>query len=370
MSFLETFNTIPFESLLSHSQVVDATTVARVLQKNHFTLLDLPVLLSPAAANFLEPLAQKAQAITTQRFGKTMSLFAPLYLSNACYNKCTYCGFSMELDYPRKVLSDAEILDEVAVLSKRGIKHVLILTGEAPDVAGVDYLEHCIRLIAPHFSSVGIEVQPLKQIEYERFIRAGVSSLTVYQETYDREAYAVHHVAGKKRNFDLRLDTATRGAKAGMFRINLGALLGLSDWRYEAIALAHHLHYMRKHYWQVKLGLSFPRIQKMVGQYSPPHDIDDASLVQYICTMRLLFPDAHISLSTREKELLRNSLLHIAITEMSADSCTDPGGYTDLGAVEQFEISDERSVAEIQALLVQNGFDPVLKDWDSSLSPS
>ncbi|MDA1353547.1 MAG: 2-iminoacetate synthase ThiH [bacterium] len=368
MSFLERLNSLDIPTTLKGLDTITEARVKQVLSRPTIQFSDFPVLISPAAQSFLEPMAQRAKQLTEQRFGRTMSLFAPLYLSNYCYNQCTYCGFSMEQKLPRKVLSDEEIMAEVHALKKRGFAHVLVLTGEAPDIAGVDYLEHAILLMAPHFSSIGLEVQPLKQHEYERLIKAGVSTLTVYQETYERHSYAKHHPKGKKGNFDLRIPTAEYGGAAGMFRVNLGALLGLSDWRYEAIALSEHMHYMRQHHWRVRLGMSFPRIQKMVGNFDPPFPISDAELVQYICAFRLVFPDLIISLSTREKPLLRDSLMHIAITEMSAESCTDPGGYSGLGELEQFETSDKRTLIDVCELLARSGFDPVLRDWEPSLS--
>ena len=199
---------------------------------------DFLVLISPEAQVYLEPMAQRANQLTVQRFGKTMSLFAPMYLSNWCYNRCTYCGFSLDLDYERLVLSDEDIIKEAKALSETGIQHVLLLTGEAPDKAGVAYLENAVKLIAPYFSSIGIEIQPLKTEEYKRLINAGVDTLTVYQETYHKESYFIYHLSGKKRLFDHRLETLDRGGEAGFHRLNLGALLGLYDWRYESIALA------------------------------------------------------------------------------------------------------------------------------------
>lgn len=367
MSFLTHLNALDIPSMVDDLDTISEDRVKRVLARPTILFSDFPVLISPAATAFLEPMAQRAKHLTEQRFGRTMGLFAPIYLSNYCYNQCTYCGFSIEQKLPRKVLSDAEIMLEVQALKRRGFSHILVLTGEAPDVAGVDYLEHAISLMAPHFASIGLEVQPLKQHDYERLIKAGVSTLTVYQETYDRESYAAHHPKGKKGNFDYRIPTAEYGAAAGMFRVNMGALLGLCDWRFEAIALSEHLHYMRQNFWQVRLGMSFPRIQEMVGNFDPPHGISDQELVQYICAFRLTFPDLIISLSTREEAVLRDSLMHIAITEMSAESCTDPGGYSGMGELEQFETSDKRTLKDVSVLLEKAGFDPVIRDWDPRL---
>lgn len=363
MIFSDAFSEIPFESLLEMSKTASRETCQRVLAKPKFDLSDFSILISPAMSEFLEPMAQKAQAITRQRFGRTISLFAPMYLSNWCYNRCTYCGFSLDLDYDRVVLSDDEIIKEAKALAKTGIQHVLLLTGEAPDKAGVDYIEHAVTLIKPYFSSIGIEIQPLKTHEYQRLIKAGVDTLTVYQETYHKDSYLIYHLSGKKRQFENRLETLDRGGEAGFHRLNLGALLGLYDWRYEAIALSQHLSYMKRKYWRSKYGISFPRIKSFVGSFDVQYPITDAELVQYICAFRLLFPDLSISLSTREPEQLRNKLIHLGITSMSAGSHTEPGGYSGSEATCQFDISDERSVDDVCRYLDSQGFEPALKDW-------
>ncbi len=367
MTFTDYFHSLDLNNLVKRSESISQAECERLLNKPKLQLSDFPVLLSPNMQSYLEPLAQRAQAITIQRFGKTMSLFAPMYLSNWCYNRCTYCGFSMELDYERVVLSDEEILKEAKALSSTGIQHVLLLTGEAPDKAGVDYIEHAVRLIKPYFSSIGIEIQPLKTVEYQRLIKAGVDTLTVYQETYHKESYMIYHLSGKKSRFDHRLETLDRGGEAGFHRLNLGALLGLYEWRYEALAIAHHIDYLKKRYWKSKFGISFPRIKSFVGQFDVQYPISDKELVQYICAFRLLFPDLGISLSTRESETLRNQLIHLGITSMSAGSHTEPGGYSGSDATCQFDISDERSVEDVCQYLHTQGFDPMLKDWDLQL---
>ncbi len=363
MTFSTDFQSIPFDQLQDLSKSASPEDCQRVLAKPKLELSDFPILISPAMSAFLEPMAQRAQAITRQRFGRTMSLFAPMYLSNYCYNRCTYCGFSLDLEYERLVLSDDEIIKEAKALSSTGIQHVLILTGEAPDKAGVDYLENAVRLIKPYFASIGIEVQPLKTAEYQRLIKAGVDTLTVYQETYHKESYLIYHLSGKKRQFDHRLETLDRGGEAGFHRINLGALLGLYDWRYEAIALSQHVSYLKKKYWRSKYGISFPRIKSFVGDFTVQYPITDSELVQYICAFRLLFPDLTISLSTREPSELRNKLIHLGITTMSAGSHTEPGGYSGSDATCQFDISDERSVKDVCAYLEEQNLEPALKDW-------
>ena len=369
MTFETYLDSLNLEKLQSNSLLTSTNDIHHLSQKHNFTLADLPALLSPQALAQLEPFAQKAKQITTQRFGNTMQLFVPIYLSNECFNTCTYCGFSFENKYTRKTLTDDEILKEGLLLKERGFQHILLLTGEAPKTVGTDYIVNAIKLLKPHFSSIGIEIQPLSEDDYKRVIQAGADNLTVYQETYHRESYKKYHTYGKKRLFSHRLESAERGARAGFYKINIGALLGLYDWRYEAIAVAHHLSYLMKHYWKTKYAVSFPRITDMYGGFKPEYTVPDSALAQLIVALRLIFPDLVITLSTRESAELRNNLLHLGITQMSAESDTAPGGYSDSGAEEQFKISDERSLEEIKALLQKNGFEPVLRDWDSCITP-
>ncbi len=297
-----------------------------------------------------------------------MQLFIPMYLSNVCYNNCSYCGFSMSNTYERITLTFDEIEKEALFLKEKGFQHILLLTGEA-DKSSVGYIAESIKRIQPHFSSIGIEIQPLSESDYGLMIQSGTDSLTVYQETYDPVAYAKYHTLGKKRNFKYRLDTPDRGGKAGFYRMNIGALMGLSDWRFEALSLAFHLTYLQKKYWQTKYAVSFPRIRDMVGQFTPAVDVTDVDLVQIICAFRLVFPDLGITLSTRESESLRNNMLKLGITTMSAESNTAPGGYLGKEHTEkQFETSDHRSLAEIKALLLLNGYEPVMKDWDKAFA--
>ena len=368
MRFSDQFDAKLIQEYTTQLSTISRDQVSLILQKHSFSFHDFLALISPAAETYLEIIAQRSQQITQQRFGKTMTLFMPLYLSNECYNNCTYCGFSYNLEYERKTLNDSEILHEARLLKEKGIDHVLLLTGEAPKTVGVDYIANAARLIRPFFSSIGIEVQPLKKTEYEYLIKEGIDSLTVYQETYHPEAYKQYHVSGKKRLFDHRLDTMDRAGEAGFYRLNIGALLGLHKWQYEAIALYQHLDHLQQHYWQSKLAISFPRIKEMIGDFDVEHPVSDKHLVQFICAFRLCFPDLSISLSTREPQSLRNNILSLGITDMSAESSTNPGGYSGSCSEEQFSISDTRSVTEISTHLLKNGYEPVLKNWDPSLT--
>ena len=366
MSLATTLQPDQINSLVSQSLLATKNDVEAVLSKEKPSLHDLPTLLSPAAEAYIEVMASRAHALTVQRFGYTMQLFAPVYISNDCYNTCTYCGFSMEHKYKRKTLNPSEIKDEVDVLKAKGFDHILVLTGESPKAVDANFIANSIDHIAPHFSSVSIEVQPLSEDEYKMLIGRGVDSLTLYQETYHPEAYAKYHLFGLKKDYQNRLDASERGAKAGFYRIGLGALLGLHDWRYDSLALSQHLGYMRKHYWQTKYSVSFNRINDMFGEFTPEYSVSDSNLVQLITAFRLVFPDLSITMSTREPRQLRDNLIPLGITTMSAESNTAPGGYSGQEEEKQFEISDERSTEEVKELLISKGYEPVVKDCDAS----
>ncbi len=338
--------------------------VRQLLRQPRWTLADMPTLLSPAAQDHLEPMAQISQAITRQRFGHTMQVFVPMYLSNLCYNRCTYCGFSVDNKYPRKTLSDTEMRQEMDHLRKRGFRHLLLLTGEAPDKVGVPYISKAVSLARTLFDSVGIEIQPLTETDYRTMITAGADSLTLYQETYHPEAYKTYHISGLKSRFQHRLDATDYGGRAGFYRLNIGALLGLYDWRWDALALAQHAHYLQRAYWQTKVMISMPRIRHTYGGFSSIYPVTDADLVQFICAFRMVFPDAGLSLSTREPAILRDALIPLGITQMSAESNTSPGGYTIGDEEPQFEISDHRPLEEVTAMLQKKGYDVVMKDWN------
>ena len=318
-------------------------------------------LLSPETP--LEWLAQTAHTQTVQRFGHVMQLFAPLYLSNLCYNHCTYCGFSVVNKYPRKTLTMTELMAECAVLHNQGFRHSLLLTGEAPGAVDVPYISQAIAVAKRYFTSVGIEIQPMNQADYTALINAGADSLTLYQETYHRPTYLHHHKKGKKRNYDHRLAAVDAGAKAGFHRLTLGFLLGLYDWRAEALALAQHLTRLRTDYPAVTFGVSFPRIQDMIGEYTVAYPVSDADLVRLITAFRLVFPDVSITLSTRERPELRDNLVKLGITLMSAASKTNPGGYAGQDSESQFEIADHRSCQAIAMMLKTKGYCPVYTDW-------
>lgn len=366
-NFRDTFNLFDWDEIENEIYSFSAADVEAVLLKDNFTIDDFKVLISPAAKPFLEQMAQRSHSLTKKRFGNTMQMYVPMYLSNECQNICTYCGFSMTNKIRRKTLSDQEILSEVSHIKKLGYDHILLVTGEANKTVGVSYIKNAIQLIKLHFSNISIEVQPLDQEEYEILIAEGLYAVLVYQETYHKATYKQHHPKGKKSNFDYRLDTPDRLGSAGIHKIGLGALFGLEDWRVDSFFTALHLKYLQKTYWKTKYSISFPRLRPHQGDVQPKVEMTDADLVQLICAYRLLDEDVELSMSTRESESFRSHIIKLGITSMSAESKTNPGGYTvDKQSLEQFEISDVRSTEAIKHMIQSQGYEVVWKDWDNT----
>lgn len=344
---------------------ISSRQVARALAAERLGTEDFAALLSPAAESHLEEMAVRAHALTVQRFGRNIFLYAPLYLSNLCTNSCVYCGFNVHNAIPRRTLSLDEAEVDARVLHGLGFRHVLLLTGEAPGVVGEDYLEAVVRRVRPLFDSVSLEVYPLAEEGYRRMVAAGVDGLTVYQETYDRQRYAALHPAGRKRDFDFRLATAERAGAAGLRRLGVGALLGLAPFRSEAFFVGLHAAHLARHWWRAQVTVAFPRMRPAAGCFEPEEAVSDRHLVQLICAMRLWLPDAGLVLSTRESAALRDNLLPLGITQMSAGSCTAPGGYSDGSRDgEQFAIDDARTPAEVARRIAERGYEAVWKDWD------
>ena len=340
----------------------------------------------------LESMAQSAHALTLQNFGRTMRLFAPLYLSNECINNCRYCGFSRDNPILRVTLSVDEVVAEARYLRSAGFRQILLVAGEHPKFVSGNYLAECIGELAPDFSSIAIEVGPMEKHDYIPMVRAGAEGLVVYQETYQRAVYAELHTAGPKRDFDYRLDCAERAYAAGFRRLGIGALFGLWRWQDEAVALAAHVDYLLRRCWQAQISVSLPRLRPAAGGFKPLFSISDRELAQLVCALRISFPQVGIVLSTRERPSLRDALVPLGVTMMSAGSHTEPGGYTRRGiehlhqtvrgrivapefqdgedqlAGGQFEISDDRSPERIATILRQRGFEPVWKDWEQALS--
>jgi len=350
-------------------------------------------LVAPKSDAGLESMAQQARRITRRNFGKTMRLFAPLYLSNECINNCQYCGFSRDNPILRVTLTVDQVRREAEHLAAQGFRHILLVAGEHPKFVSDGYLEDCIREIRSLIPTVALEVGPMEAPEYSRMVAAGSEGLVVYQETYDPEIYRQLHTSGPKRNFDWRLGCPERAYAGGYRRIGIGALFGLADWRTEAFGLAAHLEHLNRHCWRASLTVSFPRMRPAAGEFRPKFSLADREFVQLIAAFRIIFPEVGIVLSTREPAELRDAILPIGITSMSAGSHTEPGGYTGEGqddlhltvrgrrvelasdgagraakkATEQFGIADGRSPAEIAAMLRRQGFDPVWKDWDEAI---
>jgi len=365
MSFKEIFDTYSWEDVKASIQSKTAKNVEAALYATKRTLEDFKALISPAAAPYLEDMAQLSHQLTQKRFGKTIQMYAPIYLSNECNNICTYCGFSFDNKIKRKTLTAAEILREIEVIKQNGFNHILLVTGEANHTVHVEYFLNALKIIKPHFANISIEVQPMDQEEYEVLQQAGIYSVLVYQETYHKEHYRNYHIKGKKSNFYYRLETPDRIGKAGMHKIGLGALLGLEDWRTDSFFSALHLDYLQKTYWQTKYSISFPRIRPAEGVHLPDVSVTDKELVQLMCAYRLFNEDVELSMSTRESENFRNHIIRLGVTSMSAGSKTNPGGYVvDPESLEQFEISDERTPQQIAAMITESGYEPVWKDWD------
>ncbi len=350
---------------------VSKNDVERVLNEpaGVYRLERLLTLVSPAAQDYLEQMAQIAHRLTVQRFGKTIRLFAPLYLSNYCVNSCRYCGFNKKHDFKRSRLTIDEALRDADIIAGEGFTDILLVSSEDRKFVGVDYLEELAKRLRDKFSSISIEIYQLTSEEYGRLFGAGIEGVTIFQETYDREVYAYYHPAGPKADYDRRLREPDDFAGAGMRQIGLGVLLGLNNWRVEALALAEHAHYLMKRYWQSQVSFSFPRLRPACEVEASQFKclLSDKNLVQMIMALRLCFADAGMVISTRERAELRDNLIKLGITKMSAGSKTHPGGYSGQSdAGEQFEVNDMRSPAQISAMLTSQGFESVWKDWDKA----
>ncbi len=367
MSFAEMFAEIPFDRLLSVAEGPGPGAIDRALAANpgDRTLDDLAVLLSPEAGERLEELAAASRESTIARFGRTMHMYAPLYLSNECLTTCTYCGFAKELPIARKTLSSKETLQEARHLLRDGFRSILLLTGEHERLTGVEFLEERVRVLSAEVPQLSIEVQVWSEEEYRRLADAGCEGVTIYQETYHPATYAAVHIAGRKRRYQWRLLGPERAARAGMRRLGIGALFGLhDDWRYEALAVAAHARFLQRHHWRSQVNVSVPRMRPSASGYQPRTLLSDRELTQVVCALRLLLPDAGLVLSTREAPAVRDGLFRVGITHVSAGSHTEPGGYEHPDeATEQFEVADLRGPAEVAGTLRAIGYQPVWEDW-------
>ncbi|HEY4984461.1 MAG TPA: 2-iminoacetate synthase ThiH [Verrucomicrobiae bacterium] len=399
MSFVSEFNSLPREALVKRSQNASVTAAQESLAKTKLSLADFAQLISPAAGELLETMGRRSHTMTQQRFGKTIRLFAPLYLSNECINNCKYCGFSRDNAILRVTLSVDEVMREARALAEQGFRNILLVAGEHPKFVSNGYLADCVAALHAEWPGISLEVGPMEADEYRPLTAAGADGLVVYQETYDRAIYDDMHTAGPKKNFDWRMETPERAYAAGFRRLGIGALFGLADWRYEALCVAAHADYLLRNCWKAQVTISLPRLRPCAGEFQPLTHMTDRELAQLICAFRLMFPDVGLVLSTREPAKLRDGLIPLGITLMSAGSHTEPGGYTGAGkekihhtergrivelasgasewattnghatnATGQFEIADDRSAQEVAALIRQLGYEPVWKDWDAALT--
>ena len=357
-----------FDTLQREIYSKTAADVQRALAAPHRTIADFMALVSPAAVPYLEEMAREAHRLTVERFGHTIQLYIPLYLSNVCSNSCVYCGFSVENKIRRRQLTLSEIDREVEAIKALGFRHLLLVSGEDLRASSWKYYLQVVEHIRPHFAQLSLEVQPLTTEQYTALHEAGVDYVCVYQETYHEAHYPSYHPRGKKADYRYRLETPDRIAQAGIEKIGLGALLGLEDWRTDSTFTALHLCYLRQRYRQARYSISLPRLRPAVGAYEPSSPIDDLGITQLILAFRLLDPHVEISLSTRESASFRDHVLPLGITSMSAGSHTEPGGYAESSEdLEQFVINDSRTPTEFAAHLRSAGYEPVWKDWDSWL---
>lgn len=399
MSFVAEFDALPTAALIQRARSASGADVQRLIAGGAATLSDFATLLSPAAGELLEPLCARSQALTRQRFGKVIRLFAPLYLSNECVNNCAYCGFSRDNAIFRVTLSVEEVRREAQALAAQGFRNILLVAGEHPKFVSNGYLADCVRALHETIPSLSLEIGPMETEDYRPLVAAGAEGLVVYQETYDREIYGRMHTLGPKRDFNWRLECPERAYAAGFRRLGIGALHGLADWRTEALATAAHAAYLSRHCWKAQVTVSLPRLRPCAGDFQPLTHLGDRELVQLIAAFRLFLPDVGLVLSTREPAALRDGLLPLGITHASAGSHTEPGGYTGAGkdsihqtvrgrilalaadagerilatgrttnATGQFEIADDRSPEEVAALIRRLGYEPVWKDWDAALT--
>lgn len=356
-------------------RLVESATEAdvdRVLAKarrnsQRLTPEDFAMLISPAAASRIEEMAALSSRFTGERFGKTISMYIPMYVGNACTNKCVYCGFNHDNPFERTILTMEQIEEECKAIKRLGpFENLLIVSGEYPSLCGVEYLENVLHTCRPYFHNLTIEVQPMRSADYERLTHSGLNGVVCFQETYHREAYRTYHPHGMKSHYDWRLNGYDRMGEAGVHKIGLGALLGLEDWRADTVMMARHLRYLQKKYWKSRYSVNFPRMRPSESGYQPKTVISDRELAMLTFAFRIFDHDVDISYSTREAPWFRDNMMRLGVTSMSAGSKTDPGGYASAPeSLEQFEVSDERTPSEVEASIRAHGYDPVWKDWDA-----
>lgn len=355
--------------LVENATIEEVDSVLAKAQRNRKALTpeEFAILISPAASSRINEMAILSNHFTSERFGKTISLYIPMYVGNACTNKCVYCGFNHDNPFERTILTQSQIEQECKAIKRLGpFENLLIVSGEYPSLCGVEYLEKTLHTCRPYFHNLTIEVQPMRAADYERLTHSGLNGVVCFQETYHREAYKRYHPKGMKSHFEWRLNGYDRMGEAGVHKIGLGALLGLEDWRGDVVMMARHLRYLQKKYWRSRYSVNFPRMRPSESGFQPVSIISDKELAQLTFAFRIFDHDVNISYSTREAPEYRDNMIPLGVTSMSAGSKTDPGGYASApDSLEQFEVSDERRPIDVEAAIRAHGYDPVWKDWDS-----
>lgn len=366
--FNEELEKISWEETTEAIYSKTAADVKRALGKEHLEVEDFMALISPAAEKYLEPMALLSRQYTLQRFGKTISMFVPLYITNSCTNFCIYCGFNHNNPMKRVILTEEEIVNEYKAIKKLApFENLLLVTGENPAKAGIPYIARALDLARPYFSNLQIEVMPLKTEEYEELAQHGLNGVICFQETYHKAKYNFYHPKGMKSKFDWRVNGFDRMGMAGIHKIGMGVLIGLEEWRTDVTMMALHLRYLQKQYWKTKYSVNFPRMRPSESGFQPNFVMSDRQLAQLTFAFRIFDHDVDISYSTRESAEFRNHMATLGVTTMSAESKTEPGGYyTYPQALEQFHVSDERTAIQVENDLKALGREPVWKDWDAS----
>lgn len=343
-----------------------ARDVEIALSKEHLNIDDFMALISPAAEPYIENMAQLSHKYTMERFGKTISMYIPLYVSNACSNYCVYCGFNHNNPMQRTTLTMEQVKAECEAIRRLGpFENLLIVSGEFPSVNGVDYIEKVLQTARPYFNNLTIEVMPMKENDYYRLTQSGLNGVVCFQETYNETNYKKYHPKGMKSIYEWRLNGYDRMGVAGVHKIGMGVLIGLEDWRTDVTMLARHLQYLRRNYWRTRYSINFPRMCPSEGGYQPKVVMSDKELAQLTFAFRLFDHDVDISYSTRENPAFRANMMRLGVTSMSAGSKTEPGGYaTSPDALEQFEVSDDRTPLEVANEIRALGYEAVWKDWD------
>ncbi|MFD3156243.1 2-iminoacetate synthase ThiH [Haloimpatiens sp. FM7330] len=364
MSFYEYYNKYKNFNYEKFFNSISDDDIKRILAKDKINEEEFLALLSPKAEQYLENMAQKAHRLALQNNGKAIEMFTPLYLANYCVNKCAYCGFNCENRIKRNKLNMDEIEEEAKAISNMGFRNILILTGESAKATPVSYIVDAVKVLKKYFQCISIEIYPLTQEEYNRVVEAGVDGLTVYQEVYDEQIYDKVHIAGPKKNYKFRLDAPERGCISRMRNVNIGALLGLNEWRREGFATGLHAKYLQDKYPDVDMNVSPPRIRPHAGVFEDVYPVNDKNIVQYVLALRLLIPRIGITISTRESAEFRDNLIPLGVTKMSAESSTEVGGHTVKNESDpQFDTADKRSLDEVLNSILTKGYEPIFKNW-------